>query len=310
MVIESKLFANAKEEQALMINTKGVKPASTEYVPVKWDTLFDSWWNLSELGALGATEAEPMADFFDFVEQNFGDLLPFSDLNRCRDNRRRQQRRLRTVLASATGLPAEPRGDAMVKFPDSIVAVQRVNLWIEDKSVVLGMWPAELAPQYRRVYADPKKVENLITLCEQPGWELHPNFHLSYWLAAPDKRWYPVPTLSGPTYALQWIEDFKDKRAGRRDREAIADKSFTAWLVERSYATRSELASLTDWLQSMPREQADIRPSIAVRRTWRLNDAAARGGADAFSLDVQKAIGQVLEALGEPHLASPSLTAD
>jgi hypothetical protein len=73
-------------------------------------------------------------------------------------------------------------------------------MWVDGENVCLSMWPAELKPQYERVYSDPRKVEALIALADHPVWDVQANFHLAYWLAATPKRWHPTPQLSGPEY--------------------------------------------------------------------------------------------------------------
>lgn len=103
-----------------------------------------------ELRVLGLAEAEVLSDFFDNAEENFGDLLPYTDLERCGDHPGRRLRRLRTILEKATGFTAEVRdvsGHAGVKFPgNQVVAFDRVSLYIKGSDVVLSAWPAELAP--------------------------------------------------------------------------------------------------------------------------------------------------------------------
>jgi hypothetical protein len=212
--------------------------------------------------------------------------------------------RLEAVIANATGLSAEIGGDGvMVKFlPDQVVAIQRAALLIDGVDIRLRMWPAELAPQYKFVYSAPNKVEALIALADEPGWEVKANFHLAYWLAAPDKRWYPRRHLSGPTYVRQWIDDFHDHRAGRRPAEEIKDPGFRHWLVERCYASESELATLDQWADDLPRDHFDIRPSIEISRSWQIVDAVERDRTGKFVQEVREGINQVLAALGERQL--------
>jgi hypothetical protein len=186
--------------------------------------------------------------------------------------------RLEAVIANATGLSAKiGEGGVMVMFPPGhVVAVQRAALLIEGTNVRLRMWPAELAPQYKLVYSSTKKIEALIALQEPPRWTVEPNFHLAYWLAAPEKRWYPARHLPAPTYMRQWIEDFHDHRAGRRPPEEIKDPGLRHWLVERRYANENELVTLDEWANHLPRDHFDVRPSIDITRSWPMADAVKR----------------------------------
>jgi O-acetyl-ADP-ribose deacetylase len=165
---------------------------------------------------------------------------------------------LGAILEEATGISAKaseggglltPRGDpyfpgVAVKFPGGQVrAADRVGMWVDGDHVRLAMWPAELMPQYTRVYSDPKKVEALIELENHAGWTLQANFQLAHRFAQPLQRWYPCRHLSGQEYVNQWIDDFHEGCAGGRTIDEIADPRFFDWLVERSYAHDSERGS-------------------------------------------------------------------
>jgi hypothetical protein len=111
-------------------------------------------------------------------------------------------------VAFPSGLPFLP--GAAVKFPENrVVAPDRVGMWVDGGNTCMSMWPCELQPQYKRVYSDPKKVEALIALAHEPGWQLNSNFHLAYRFAAPQQRWYPRRHLAGPAYVRQWIDDLR-----------------------------------------------------------------------------------------------------
>ncbi len=306
VVIESKLYANASDQQALEINTGGLAETKSRYAPLRWQELLNRWWNLTELGVLGPTETEVLNDFFENAEENFGDLLPYTDLERCGDNRSRRLRRLKTILEKATWLPAEVRdvwGHAGVKFPpNQVKAFDRVSLFFDADKLVLSMWPAELAPQYKHVYSDPKRVDALIALTKDPAWHIAANLHLAYWRAAGPQRWYPRRHLDGPSYVRQWVEDFKNHRAGRRARDDINDPEFRAWLIARKYASKDEMGSLDEWAVKLPMEKFDIRPSIQVTRSWTLADAVQRDKKGELVPDIRNAIDRALVALDEPTL--------
>ncbi len=307
VVIESKLYDTADNQQALKINTGGLSHANTKtrLAPVRWQELLDRWWNLTELGVLGPAEAEILSDFFDNAEENFGDLLPYTDLERCGDNRARRARRLKAILEKATEFSAEVRdvsGHAGVKFPAKVVAFDRVSLYIEGDNLVFSVWPAELAPQYKHVYSDSMRAEALIALTQDPAWRVAANLHLAYWRSSAPQRWYPERHLDGPDYIRQWVKDFHDHRAGRRPREDINSPNFRNWLVERKYATQSEMEALDEWAEKLPMEKFDVRPSIQVTRTWHLADALVKDRTDELVTEVHDAINQVLAALDEPEL--------
>jgi hypothetical protein len=208
------------------------------------------------------------------------------------------------VVVNPSGLVCPP--SVGVKFPDGqVIAVDRAYLWDEGGKVCLAMFPAELQIQYKQLYSDRAKVEALVALTNEAGWELQPNFHLAFHNAHPTQRWYPRRHLSGRNYVQQWIDDFRGGRTKARSREGLEDQSFRRWLMDRSYATEIDVATLDDWLYSKsPNIQFHIRPSVEVRRTWDLNDAVTRDGDGdgEFVAEVRHAIDGALSALGEPEI--------
>jgi hypothetical protein len=182
-------------------------------------------------------------------------------------------------------------------------AFDRVSIWIDGDHVRLGMWPAELQPQYTLVYSDATKVQALIELENHAGWALQANFQLAHRFAQPLQRWYPDRHLPGPVYVHQWIDDFHEGCAGGRTLDEVADPRFFDWLVARSYADDSELGSLNDWLNSKPSGiQVHTRPGIQVLRTWPSADAFAQDRTGEFVAEVRDAIDRVMSALDEPKL--------
>ena len=85
-------------------------------------------------------------------------------------------------------------------------------------------------------------------------------------------------------------------------RAELDDASFRHWLIQRRYASESELASLDAWRNALPRDHFDIRPSVEVTRSWQLADAIAHNRRNEFVTEVRAAIDRVLSALGEPEL--------
>lgn len=308
VVIESKLYANASDRQALKINTAGLgeRIGSAQYRRVRWQELLDRWLDLLEIGILGMGETEVLNDFFDNAETNFGDLLPYTNLERCGQNAGRRQRRLRAVLEEATGLSAEIRESRVrVKFPDKqVTTFDRISLFIENGRLTLSAWPGELAPQYKPLYSSPEKIQGLISLIDNPAWRIIPSFYLSYWQASGPQRWYPKPNLDGAAYVRQWERDFQEGRAGRKPREQLNHPDFRSWLIEGHHAVQDEMGGLDEWAAKLPMKQFDVRPSVQVSHSWQWTDAVEMDKAGELVLEVRQAIDELLAALGEPAVAA------
>ncbi|BBZ07771.1 MULTISPECIES: O-acetyl-ADP-ribose deacetylase [Mycolicibacterium] len=230
--------------------------------------------------------------------------------------------RLETILQKATGLSPKasavegtliPRGDPLlpgvtIKFAaDHVRGADRAALFFDDKYVHLGVWPAELQPQYTYIYSDPARADALLELNKNDGFTVEPNFQLAHRFAQPLQRWFPTRLLSAEDYLQQWVDDFHDGRAGGRTRDEIAGPRFFQWLVERRYAPAIEEESLHQWLDSKKAGiQVHVRPGIQILRTWSYGEAFAIEGQNEFVAQVRDATNQILIALGQTQLGSMS----
>lgn len=228
VVIESKLVSGVDSAQAVEINPKGATWKTADPLHVRWHELLDHWWNISESSTIDGTKAEIIREFFDYAETNFGDLLPFTDLGRCKKNQRRRLRRLRSLMQDATGLRStiSPGGTdpltgrtyqpgITVKLPDDrITAADRVGMWIEDDAVHIGMWLGELARQYNWLYRHPQRVDALVSLASHSKWTLKANFHIGFRFSKASERWYPASPIAGDAYVRQWVPTAARATAG------------------------------------------------------------------------------------------------
>ncbi|MBV5247066.1 macro domain-containing protein [Mycolicibacterium sp. PAM1] len=231
------------------------------------------------------------------------------------DNTANALYRLETILQKATGLSPKvsavegtliPRGDPLlpgvtIKFAATHArGADRAALFFDDKNVHLGVWPAELQPQYTYVYSDPARVEALLDLDTHGDFTVEPNFQLAHRFAQPLQRWFPTRLLSAEDYLQQWVDDFHDGRAGGRTRDELADPGFFQWLAERRYASAAEEESLHHWLDSKKAGiQFHVRPGVQILRTWLYEEAFAIEGQNEFAVQVRNATNQILIALGQ-----------
>lgn len=221
---------------------------------------------------------------------------------------------LDAILRRATGLSPKvsavvgtlvPRGDLLspgvtVKFAGKDVrGADRAALFADGQFVHLGVWPAELQPQYTYLYSDRGRVDALLELDVHTGFTVEPNFQLAHRFAQPLQRWFPTRLLSAEDYLRQWIDDFSTGHAGGRTRDEIADPDFFGWLIERRYALAAEQESLRQWLDNKKAGiQVHIRPGVQIRRTWSYEEAFAVENQQQFAAQVRDAVNQILRALG------------
>lgn len=223
--------------------------------------------------------------------------------------------RLDAILHKATGLSPKistvegllvPRGDPQfpgvtIKFPSADVrGADRATLFLDGTHVHLGIWPAELQAQYTYMYSDPARIDALLELSADDGFTVQPNFQLAHRFAQPLQRWFPTRALSAEDYLQQWVDDFRDGRAGGRTHEEIAHPEFFQWLVDRDYARDREEESLHAWLDRKAAGiQIHIRPGIQITRTWPYAEVFANDRQNEITAQVRDATDQILTALGQ-----------
>jgi hypothetical protein len=185
------------------------------------------------------------------------------------------------------------------------VTIQQSTLWVDDEAVHLGIWPAELAAQYKALFADPARREGLLDLAGRPGWTCTPNMHVAYRFATGPQRWYPRKQKQLPlaTYFDQWTADLGHHGAGMRTKAQLKSAAFRKWTLDRGYADAADLADLRVWLDAKKSTtKFQIRPGIELKRSWAIKDATDLDRTGELLKRVHSAINDALTALNEPTL--------
>jgi len=181
-----------------------------------------------------------------------------------------------------------------------VSCTQRFELWLEGDAVLLSTWPAELQPQARAFYGDPSRVSRILDLTSADVWSARPNGHLSYWLAAPERRWYFIGgSLDAEHCMHQWQADLHAVHS--YPRAAVATELWP-WLLRRRYVGDRDRALMEEFLARVPRPDVHLRPGVWVSRRWSLSDAQRLHQSGQLTGAVRAAVDTVLDALGEPPL--------
>src|SRR5262245_12673963 len=205
---------------------------------------------------------------------------------------------LPSVLSQATGLPLQGRG-AHVR-PPGTSCLQRFALTLEGDAMLLSTWPAELQDQARAFYGDHSRVARLLDLTSADTWRVRPNGHFSYWLAAPERRWYFVDgSLDAAGYMHQWQQDLSEVRSYPSDQVAT---ELWPWLLRRRYVGERDRPLMEEFVARVPRPDVHLRPGVWISRRWSLSDAQRLQQRGRLSGAVREAADTVLAALGEPPL--------
>jgi hypothetical protein len=202
-------------------------------------------------------------------------------------------------VSKATGLPLTGRG--LHVRPHRTACIQRLSLKLDADAVVLSTFPAELQNQARAFYGDRSRVDRILDLASPDAWTVRPNGHLSYWLAAPERRWYfKDGALDVAQYMRRWQEDLGHVHSYPRD--AIVTELWP-WLLRRRYAGERDRERMEEFL-AHSRPDIHLRPGVSVSRRWSLGEAQRLKEAGALTGAVRGAVDTVLDTLGEPPLRS------
>ncbi|MBH0781891.1 hypothetical protein [Nocardia bovistercoris] len=121
---------------------------------------------------------------------------------------------LRSILERATGIDGKEHDRyATIHFVHGVIAAQRMSMWVEDDTVILGSWIGELKKRYSAFYSNTAAVEGLLDLADH-GWKVRANLYLAYFRCPPLQRWYPKMLLSAEDYVHRWTGDLSP--AGRK----------------------------------------------------------------------------------------------
>jgi hypothetical protein len=311
VVVESKVchrWARRDGHRVAQLNLRGARFAQRRTCLLPWHDLLESWMRLVELDVLGTAERALVQDMLDYAHRDFAHLLPFGSLRRAGSDPTRRHRRLRSLLAQATGVPSERGSLAHVRLDTAlgVVSFQRAALTLEQDQLTLHIWPGELKHQAEYLYT----AEHAMRLCElaTPGapWRVEPQPLLGYRNAPERSRVYLTCTLDAPTYARRWRgEDWE--RVGAHHRNHLMSDLWP-WLLARGYASSSDLARVQSFVDSLGRRFAHLRPGMHLARAWPIEQAEELDEDGRLALEIRQAVAEVLRILDEPPLTSALVT--
>lgn len=285
IVIENKVAA-ADDTQAVYINFEGanVKPTGPP-VHVPWpDILVDLNGILERQLAAGA-EHEVLSDFLAYVDDHFPNLGPYQTLGLSGRNEFRVDRRLRAVLAKATGLEARiDKWGPCIDLPWAGGVGKRAYLQAVDgmTSIMLSAYPADTLTQAKEFYARPKAIEAVRNLVDKDGWVVRHNFHFGH--MEPGFVW-THGVIDATSYIDLWAKEILQTRIVPRAQWA----RYLNWLIEAGIATEDDRDEFDKEFTAKGRMSATPRPGLAVSRRWSIGGAEELDASGKFVVDVRDA---------------------
>jgi hypothetical protein len=203
------------------------------------------------------------------------------------------------LLREISGITPEPAGTHVRLDRHGVRSTQRLALDDVGGSLIAGLWPAELQPQARYLYAH-ERARALLAAARTFGWSATPNLHLAFYTAHPQQRLYLDAQVDVDEYACRW--EAGDARWIRQYRAPEVRRTLWPWLMQRSYVTPTDDDELEQFLLLLGRRPAHLRPGLRLVRTWDPAAQRALGGSHKLATAVRDAVNGVLTAAGEPEL--------
>jgi hypothetical protein len=297
VVIENKVVWGGVTEQPHQINLHG-SPIVFDEKPrsVTWQMLLGVLADLVERELVSGAERLLIGDFFDFVEEHFPRIGPYSTLARCGDQRFRVERRLDTIQGEVVG-SREGKG---LGWRDLAGTPKIFMAWLglasDKSSVCLRMYPADTLGQARALYGDASAVDAVLAL-QTDGWRVEPNFHWGF--MAGGYAWMKTP-LPVEDYCAYWVKEIGETRElTRPDWEPYWAKLQSADIVEAGAKEEFD-AEFT----GSQRQKAHPRPGLFCEFAWPLPEAKRLDDYGKLVETVRARINQMLTALHAPPVTA------
>jgi hypothetical protein len=171
------------------------------------------------------------------------------------------------LLADVAGVEPQPGGE-WVELKDKLGfrSIQRLVIKDVDGSVIVAMWPAELAVQARYPYGGGLG-SALVAAAIERGWTVIPSPYVGYYTSSPARRLYMRPQVAPLDYATVWEDEDGLRRIGGKYTPEVVEHELWPWLKQRGFADDGDDPVLRRFLDDylrLPRADAP-RPSIPAR---------------------------------------------
>ena len=256
-------------------------PEGVEHDPriacVRWRDVMSAFTNLLTNGLVRGSEQLLMEDFLGFVERNFPQLQPFTQLGVCGGDKARLERRCRAILeAVAPGIVHYHRGWGWyIRLNQGQPASMAALLVRKDEAgkvqVFLELDPGDTMRQARSFY-DKVDIDEVLKLTEE-GWIIRPNFHLAF--MSSNLVWTKGPIQLEP-FMRRWKKEPGSIVQVKREQF----ESYFGQLLEEGVAATSDLPEFTRHFLKTTRKTANVCPGVTMRKIWDLEEAVeldARG---------------------------------
>ena len=300
IVIENKITWGGVTEQPHRINLHG---SSVKFkkkpVSISWQRLLGVLSSLVERDLVSGAERLLISDFFDFIEEHFPLIGPYSTLARCGDQRFRVERRLDTILGKVGEVVDTDESKALGKR--RLSGTEKITMaWLrfadDNSAVCLRMYPGDTLTQARALYEDRSALDAVLEL-RSDGWRVEPNFHWGF--MATGYAWVKTP-LQVEKYCDYWFNKIgATGEISIPDWETYWKKLEAAQIVEAAGKEEFDKA-----FTRSQRQKVHPRPGLFCEYTWPLAKAKVLDADGKLVDEVRVRLNQMLNALDAPLISA------
>jgi hypothetical protein len=265
VVVENKVTGFPDDLQSRSLNIGGVNVNLDERPRrIRWRDILGDFAELVSRDLIAGAEKGVVEDFLQYTEAYFDDLMPFNTLAVCHGSPPRQQRRLRVILADASGVEARQEQRPNVSLPGATM-VERAYLEFRQDEVRLGLYPGDTLKQARSLYSRSDAVAGLRQL-RLTDWQLLPGFHWGY--RAKGFAW-TRSLLDVDAYIDLWVREIGQTYQVKRP----AWDAYWAWLVDNRVVAQEARDAFRVDFDDTDRQYATPRPGLRLELAWPLVQA-------------------------------------
>lgn len=302
IAIESKVEEGAPTAQSEHVKLEGLQADERRIVRVGWQELFAELLDLTESGLLGLAERALIHDLLEFAEREprFDQLLPFRTLAACTHGNGtfsdyRVRRRLRTILEDASGVRSDLEfGHGWNILISGGRTLSQAGLVRHNDQLRLEVWPGQRAHESRAFLEDR---ERLARLAARPGDGSQPSWYVWLLPQVGYFRHHVDLTPADPENLALYVANAEELRARVGRMHQTDFKALQAWLLELGLASEQDEEHFS-WAMSA-RALPTFRAGCCVGRAWPWERAVALDENDSLVLEVQDALNELMDALGE-----------
>jgi hypothetical protein len=299
IVIENKITWGRVTVQPHRINLHG-SPVKfrTKPVSISWQQLLGVLSGLVERDLVPGAERLLINDFFDFVEEHFPLIGPYSTLAQCGGQRFRIGRRLDAILGEVVGTDEGKALGARDLSGTQKVAMAWLRLTSDNLAVCLSMYPGDTLRQSHALYGDRSALYAVLALRSDDGWRVRPNFHWGF--MATGYAWVEKSPLRVDEYCNYWINEIGATRElGRPEWADYWAKLESANIVDAAGKEKFDAA-----FTHSTRQEAHPRPGLCCEYTWPLSTAQRLDADGKLVEEVRACLNQMLTALNAPLITA------